>query len=351
MNHDEVVFEWIWGQLVGKFAVDKRAIFRCILRGTWDSQSYAEMATALNYADSYIQKRLARQLWHVATLELGETVTKKTIKFKAIEAYEQVHASISSRDQPAIAEAQAAAFLDFGSIRNDIAPFGDVGKITSDERFFDRELLLSQLCSRLRGRGSLSLVGEREIGKSSLLSKLCRTGPALLSLPAENFIYLDLQLIHSESMFFEELCKLLFVEESRGYDLLDQLLGDQYILCLDEVEKLRRPEFSPSLRDELRGLADGEDMPFCLVTASCVSLDELFPDESYQTSPLANICELIEVTGFSPEVCRQFLETRLMRSPISFSDVQVETLIEKSQGHPARLQAFAKQLYHQLSQS
>ena len=77
-------------------------------------------------------------------------------------------------------------------------PFGDRGCIRDPERFFGRQAFLDRIFGELYKGSSLSLVGETQIGKSSLLAMICHQGPETLQLSPEQFCLLDLQGIGKE---------------------------------------------------------------------------------------------------------------------------------------------------------
>ncbi len=182
---------------------------------------------------------------------------------------------------------------------------------------------------------------------------ICQEGSQCLKLTPEAFIDLDMQLISSDEEFFEELCTELKIEYCRGRKLQRKLRERNYIhhiLCLDEIEKMTYKEkFTQEARAGLRGLADGMDTPLTLVIASRSGLDRLFPESSDQTSPLYNLCRRIEVKCFTSEDARDFLLHRLGGTGIQFSESQIEELWTRTQGHPAKLQAAAQELYARLS--
>ncbi len=224
-------------------------------------------------------------------------------------------------------------------------PFGWQGRIDAPAIFFDRELLLHTIFEELERGCNLSLVGEAQVGKSSLLAMIAALGPTQLTMPTETFLSIDMQIIYDENDFFEALCCELEIETCRGFKLWRKLQGKRYILCMDEIEKMRKDRFSGDEREELRGLADGANAPLTLVIASRVSLDELFPDAKGQTSPLANICTPLHVPPFTPEVAQRFIEERLQGTGVMFSAAQINQLVLESGGHPARLQQAAAELY------
>jgi len=225
-------------------------------------------------------------------------------------------------------------------------PFGKQGRITDPKEFFDRTDLLHKLFELLEKGSNCSLVGESEIGKSSILSMVCKWGSERLQLSPDAFIYLNMQIIHNEEQFFQALCDELKIETRRGYELARALQGKRYILCIDEIEKMTSQEhFTGNERSELRGLAEGSDSPFTLVIASRSPLNELFPDSDGMTSPLYNICRRLDVKPFSHDEARDFLKHRLRGTGVSFTDSQIDQLLKNSECHPARLQNAAAELY------
>jgi hypothetical protein len=224
-------------------------------------------------------------------------------------------------------------------------PFGKIGRITNPTEFFGREDLLRRLFEELSKGSNLSLVGMSQVGKSSLLSMICKLGPDRLTLSSESFVYLDMQCVHDENDFFEALCDGLGVPTCRGFKLSRALRDKRYIICLDEVEKMTKGRFTGDEREELRGLADGADAPLTLVIASRSSLDGLFPDSERMTSPLANICAQIDVSPFPPDVARAFIIERLKHSGVMFTAADIDGLVAQSNGFPARLQRDAAALF------
>ena len=228
-------------------------------------------------------------------------------------------------------------------------PFGDRGRITQAERFFGREFLLQEIFAELRKGGSISLVGESQVGKSSILEHIRQQGREILQLPPEAFIYLNMELIGGDDEFFEELCYELKIETCRRRSLRRKLQGNRYILCLDQIEKMtNKASFTKDARAELRGLADGADMPLTLMIASRSPLNQLFPESSDETSPLYNLCRRLEVKPFTFEVTVDFIRDRLRGTGVQFSKNQIQELWDKTQGHPGKLQAEAHELYRKF---
>jgi energy-coupling factor transporter ATP-binding protein EcfA2 len=230
-------------------------------------------------------------------------------------------------------------------------PFGDRGRISDPSRFFDREELLRDIFVELRKGSSLSLVGESQIGKSSLLAMVKHHGPTALAGTGKSFILIDMQSIRDEAEFFEVLCAELGLGLTlRWQGLKRALQHQQVVVCLDEIEKMTHPQaFSWEQRAELRGLAEGQDAPLSLVIASRSPLSDLFPDNPRETSPLAGLCgPPLRVGPFSEAISRAFLRSRLLGHAVQFTEGQIAELHEQSQGHPGRLQSKAAELYRQL---
>lgn len=229
-------------------------------------------------------------------------------------------------------------------------PFGDMGCITNSSRFFDREELLRQIFEELSKGVNLSLVGESQIGKSSILHRILTHGREWIcngsNLHETKYAYLNLQWVDNEDEFYEALCEeALKIPLCRGFQLTRALSGKRYVLCLDEIEKMTWDGFSKRLRSQLRGLADGGYAPLKLVIASRTPLNHLFPDSPELDSPLAGICRQLDVKPFSEQVVRAFIAQRLQGTGVIFSEEEIQELWRQSGGHPARLQVAASNLY------
>ncbi|TVQ21774.1 MAG: hypothetical protein EA367_05335 [Leptolyngbya sp. DLM2.Bin15] len=230
-------------------------------------------------------------------------------------------------------------------------PFGDRGCIRDPSRFFGRQEQLRRIFEELRKGSSLSLVGDSQVGKSSLLAMVRHQAAAELGALSAQVVHVDMQMIRNEAEFFEALCVEMGLPGSlRSYKLARALQGRRYVVCLDEIEKMaNRQNFTGGEREELRGLADGADAPLTLVIASRSPLDVLFEDDPMRCSPLAGICGALPIVPFSWAETQAFLCHRLLGNGIQFSLEQMEVLFHQTQGHPARLQAAADTLYRNLS--
>lgn len=231
-------------------------------------------------------------------------------------------------------------------------PFGDRGCIRDPSRFFGRQEQLRRIFEELRKGSSLSLVGDSQVGKSSLLAMVRHRAAAELGALAAKIVHVDMQMIRNEAEFFEALCGELGLPGLlRGYRLKRSLGERRYVVCLDEIEKMTNPQnFTGDEREELRGLADGADAPLTLVIASRSPLDMLFEDDPMRCSPLAGICGTLLIVPFSWIETQAFLRHRLANNGVQFSLEQMEVLFHQTQGHPAKLQTSAADLYRHLTQ-
>lgn len=232
-------------------------------------------------------------------------------------------------------------------------PFSDRVRIEDPYRFFGRVEFLRRRQEDLQKGMSLALVGETQIGKSSILQYLCSRGRHQWGGKPSKFVYMDMQLIDRDEDFQSALCHHFGIETNCNMFQLDRELkrrGQKYILCLDEVEMLSHEKFSFTVRANLRGLADGDSAPLILVTATRSPLNILFPDPSNQTSPLAGWCQHRDVLPFTEQETINFIHLRLERTGVRFRDRDIAELYHQTNGHPGQLQRAAAELFDRYSE-
>lgn len=226
------------------------------------------------------------------------------------------------------------------------------GRLDNPQLLFGREREIRRVFEALNSGSSVALIGEREIGKSSLLQGICQQAESQLILPRKP-IYLNLQLVYDEQDFYEALCSEIGIEVCKGNRLARALSKQRprLLLVLDEVEKMTWDGFTNQLRGQLRGLAEGSDAPLRLVVAASTSLDLLFPD-SYQigmTSPFKGICIEEWINLWDEVTVRAFISSRLAPTPIRFSEAEIIKLVRESRGHPKQLMNLCYQTYNNYS--
>lgn len=235
-----------------------------------------------------------------------------------------------------------------GASETVINPFGNRGRIEHERDYLIRQPLTSYIFEELEKAVSLSIVGDSQSGKSSLLWYITQAGPQILGRAAADFVYFNMELVRHEDDFFENLCEELGLPHLRGMKLGRRLRGRRLILCLDEVERMNYAGFGYDLRSELRGLADGLTAPFTLVIASRTPLGQLFPDRPELTSPLAGICKQENMPFFTLAECRALVAQKLSGTTYVLPDIEVEHAWQRTHGHPGRLQELLRDCFARL---
>ena len=227
-------------------------------------------------------------------------------------------------------------------------PFYVGGRINDPAHFYGRQRLLREIKNILKkrgdvSRGNVSIIGKSQIGKSSLLYYLYSTQTEWE--PNARVVFVDLQGVWDLEDFCATILATLGQTGNHPRELRNELLRTDTILLFDEIEQLADPAFTPRLRSLLRSVAQEPDLALCI--ASQKPLDEVFPTQLNDVSPLHNIFSVKKMSPFSEEVAGAFLNTRLVQTGVQFSDMEVERLLQESKGHPARLQRLARQLFKQ----
>jgi hypothetical protein len=156
--------------------------------------------------------------------------------------------------------------------------------------------------------------------------------------------------IHKQEDFYFAICEKIGMPDSTGYRFTRNLDNKRVLLILDNVGKLNGEGFTRNVRDHLRGLAEGENACLKLVLAANESLKTLFND-SYETSPLADICQQVDILPWDEEIIREFITKRLQPTTIDFTETDIQELIQASGGHPQKLTKRCYDLYKKYSES
>ena len=247
-------------------------------------------------------------------------------------------------------------------------PFTYGNPISDPERFFGRQREVEQVFSRLRNREaeSSSIVGERRVGKTSLLHHLAHPQVRQkfdVDSPQYVFIYTDLQMVDA-SMTPDRLVRRLMrqlslqaldedlkraAEDLRQAEIIDNfamadlfdvvdLKGLRVVMLLDEFEKVTtNSNFGPDFFYGLRSLAIQHNLT--LVTSSRSELIELTHSEAIKSSPFFNIFANINVRLFMEQEARQLISTSLQDSGVQFSQAETDLLFRLAGLHPFFLQA------------
>ncbi len=206
--------------------------------------------------------------------------------------------------------------------------------------FFGREREIRRIYSRLDAPHpqSISVVGERRIGKSSLLNYVYHPGNRRLHMRNHadtTFVYLDFQ--SDVSWHVEKFIDYLFgvfglesrtgrrfLEGPRSLDRLKEAVqemheeGRRIILLMDEFETITRNEnFEEGFFSFLRALANSYRVAY--VTSSCDELQTMCHNRDIADSPFFNIFSNLPLRPFTPDVAR-----RLVVEPSAAVEVPLE---------------------------
>jgi len=219
-------------------------------------------------------------------------------------------------------------------MNNAINPYRQRGMIREpDDAFFGRARELRDAFTLLKKMQSVSVVGQRRIGKSSFLHRLAtpRNGELDKSFTLH---YLDLQRVFSAQEFYARACKKLDRETGDSHlDLEEAIQNRKVVFCLDEFEQAYEKDFGDEFFNALRSLAQTGNL--ALVVATQTPLNELhaqFLQDTDVTSKFHNIFTRLPLSEFTPEEARQMVETP--RNGSRFNDDEVAFILQLGQQHP-----------------
>src|SRR2546421_1443049 len=246
-------------------------------------------------------------------------------------------------------------------------PFTYGNPISHPTRFFGRQHEIEQIFSRLHNVEfeSSSLVGERRVGKTSLLNYLAHPDVCRSQRLDPNkyiFIYIDLQMVDSDTTPLrlwqrilqkmadycqdDEIKQLLKETHKRGFidtfalaDIFDSIdKNDRYIvLLLDEFEHVtENRNFGPDFFYGLRSLAIHHHL--ALITSSRRDLVDLCHSDAIRSSPFFNIFANINVRLFTNNEARHLIASSLSGTEVSFSEAELEIIFRIAGYHPYFLQ-------------
>jgi hypothetical protein len=241
-------------------------------------------------------------------------------------------------------------------------PFTFGNPIRDPARFYGREEDIRQIVNRLRSSAheSTSMVGERRIGKTSLLKYLDNTEVATsLGLSPEEYcmVYIDFQgltditpqrfwdrVLHKmeRSICLPDLApEIQQVRKQDTFDLFDledlfEVIGDAgltTVLLMDEFEYVtQNPNFGPDFFGGLRTLAIHQNLP--LVTATRRELVDLCHSEELKGSPFFNIFANVVLRPFSREDVYELLDGYLAETDLALSEREKKLVIGLGGGYP-----------------
>lgn len=237
-------------------------------------------------------------------------------------------------------------------------PFIVGAPVVNPAQFHGRTREVSFALTRLQSMQSVSIVGERRIGKSSLLHFLTRVVQDRLG-AKYHAAFLDLlhPTLRSVSGVLEEIQRQLGIEHpASSLDRFCEQMsglhqsGVRPVVCIDEMEMFIKTaaQFSSDFFDTLRAIASTGQI--AIVTASRGTLQELH-DQGALVSPLYNIMGTRKLVLFTEEEAREFVTAR--RPGVQFTAEQTSEILRRGGRHPLRLQTLcfhAAQANHEQRQ-
>ena len=258
-------------------------------------------------------------------------------------------------------------------MRNLDNPFYHRGAIRHAQHFWGRAQETAQILGLLRNGQSVSLIGPRRIGKSSLFLHLCRPevrAPFNLAPPQALFVLVDCQELGGSPP--DEVYDVLLqgvqdaaaaadlslppTTEGDSYRTLDRALyqitqeGVAIVVLLDEFELLASNEhLTPYFFARLRGLTTKYGLAY--LTASQHPLFLITADEKILSSPFFNIFVTLPLGLMSDEEARTLLLARLQDTTIQFSPGIVNHILELVGPHPFFLHVAGYHIYPMVAEN
>jgi len=241
-------------------------------------------------------------------------------------------------------------------------PFTFGNPIRDSERFIGRAEDIRQITNRLlsSARESTSIVGERRIGKTSLLKYL--TNPEIaesFGLKNDEFclVYIDFQGLNDitpqrfwqrvmrlmartmkssdRKELFKELSKQEYIDLFDLEDLFESIGSDgtHVVLLMDEFEYVtQNPNFDSDFFGGLRSLAIHYNLS--LVPATRRELVELCHSEEIKGSPFFNIFATVVLKPFSYQETDTLIKNYAKTAGIVFSPKEVNFIRQVGGGYP-----------------
>lgn len=254
-------------------------------------------------------------------------------------------------------------------------PFFYRQRVTDPSYFYGREREIEALYSAIATRQCRSIVGERKLGKSSLLTQLSCAGNLEkhgLDPAKYIFLYIDLEGMSNIAYdeFWPELMDQLELALPATEERLRSMAGEMamsaavrftqvrrllrrieragmtLVMMLDEFESLaRNGAFEASFYGELRSLAG--ELGVVYLTVSKHSLYELtYQHEDTLSSPFFNIFSEERLNLLSAEEARGLLRhLSSCHQQEAFVDAQIDALVRMAGTHPFFLQVAGFHLY------
>ena len=251
-------------------------------------------------------------------------------------------------------------------------PYYTVNPITESGKFFGQARILRRLFSAISRGESVSLVGPRRIGKTSILR--CIGLPEIqtrfeydLSRHILAFIDVRACLQKTSKDFFEVISDEIVLASNRkglktlnlsreGEDRFSNLLeqvkdqGFHTVLLLDAFDNITwNKHFDLSFFEFLRSQASARRV--CYVTASISPLSEIVRYSELQSSPFFNYFSRYDVQPLAPDEARALAMIPSSEAGCPFTEDEAEQVLKLAGHHPFFIQRVCHFLFEEKSQS
>jgi hypothetical protein len=228
-------------------------------------------------------------------------------------------------------------------------PFTQRGAITDPDQFHGRKTELRTIFGQLAKMQSVSVIGERRIGKSSLLHYIVQAGQERL--PADvSLKRLDMQSVSDEADFFSRLLEAMGAPGETLRDVERAIGGKQVIVCLDEFEEvIDQPAFHVGFFNGLRALAgrSPEEGRLAWVTATRGRLADLVHEKQFATSTFWNLFRPVNLGLFTAAEANRFIHVGFARSGITIAEAEQARILQLAGRYPFFLQLACFHLFEQ----
>jgi len=247
-------------------------------------------------------------------------------------------------------------------------PYGSKGMLQNIDMFFGRTDVLRRTYAEIRDKQSLSLVGSRRIGKSSLLNML--PSPELYqrsgyTLTRCLFVLIDLEEYIQETCedFFDFTIRQLLaqgqgkisltppaeINADAFRDILDQVQDAGYhtVLLLDEFDSVTiNPKFDFSFFSFLRAQANAGRVSY--ITASKEHLDKVCHSDIHG-SPFFNIFSTCELGPLTKEEALALINQPAEAAGLPFTQQEADWILKRVGCHPFFIQRACYYLFEEKS--
>lgn len=237
-------------------------------------------------------------------------------------------------------------------------PFTVRGTIKNPSDFIGRKAEINHIITRLKTMQSCSVVGERRIGKSSLLYHLFQTGKERLDDDNVRFVYIELTDASAQTVvdFLQTVLQALDLPTDSikddntltrnliAFDTAIKTLvagGVKVVLCLDEFEGLfaNPSEFSDKFFNQFRTMCNHRRLA---VVAASLSPLEVYSVKKKLTSPFFNIFTITQLGDFTLPEVEQFIAYH--QAVAQFTPQDLDFINRYAEPHPLKLQIFCDML-------